>query len=1402
MRRALRILTVLTAVVTVVVTLFPSQPASGDDRDLLRTTEAVPYVFFMLDTSASMNASVGGAPVPANGDDPTSKIFIAKRALYNVFLDATEFHYGFASYNQDTVQVNAKHWLYRATLPPSWSATVDYPSLDDLWVLGPLFTDPGNSNVEIDEAGSCAAPLDLGVPAEREVLNRLARLGADGTETVTLWFTDGSTTYRMTVDLTALSSYGDPLVPLTSLDLDLDRVTGGCSSPSFVDVGDEAVVFRQVTDFLHMEAEAPSGSSSGGLSNVERYVGYWPYEDALASFDCGSSSPFSGKGWEGNYDVQEFIDSEDGTVVATNSTQLTGVTSSDVDPYCENPSRCYNVLEHPTFVRDEGRNVDSGDMVPFDWNSNQHDEMLSRLNPNHNTALAADFGIASYFTDQPGTNPDVLRLKNEARRPLIAAGGSPFAKAINDFRCWYAEKRGGQCRNARYPESWEEVARRSIGNEAGCVQPYQILITDGENICGGESPAADTAGLRSQANVRTWVIALAPDGSLDSGLVNAIVNNGKGELVYAENEQDLRDELQKIRSVIEEEARTFASAAVPTVQATVDDKIYVSNFTPVNDESTWPGTVLSFLKPLPLDDQSRPDVTDMTKFLWSAGAELLNQRSGLGPNTNQRRVYYAQSRVLDSGDVVAVEGGEWAGQRTLLDETTKVGMAATLQEKDLWLGLGVPFVDGDEASEDAARDAANTLIDSTYAVKTTVIDGVGPEEYLLGDVFHSDPVIIGSPSNIRYFASDLNGYRDFASRHENRRKVLMVGTNEGMLHAFDAGVADLETVTTSTNVSFNQVKFTNGTGREIFAYVPRPMLGELRQRATTMAHDWGVDGSVRAADMFIDPVYTTAPDENDREWRTVVVGGYRRGATGYYALDITHPDALQTRAVGLPSRDVLIPVNTNAVPGCHNATGDGDLGCDDELRYPAPLWEFQDQIWYEPLIGPARLVSLDEDGTGGADLSNSWSVPNLGRIRICTGTDCLPSNDPLNPDDLEDRYVAVFGGGLPGADPATWGTTGNYIYIVDVETGKAIYKRRVDGSVASEPAAVDTDNDGYLDRVYFGTTAGYMYRVDLVEFKPDGSGGLVQRPFPTLEDFDVRDVDGTMHFDAVQRVPLTDSDGPIWMPVKIFDTQAARSSSDSTLVRRPIFLRPSVLFVAELGKYALSFGTGDREDLWRPGNLAEGRFYTFVDDSDVASVTLPIDESNLRRVALADANIDLSDPNVTEKNFLVDRTTFGERGWVMVLDARERLINDPFNLSGVSFFVTFSPRSFSDAGECSREGDSRIFAVNTANANGLLRDVDKNRVRFIERKAFATAPFTEQAQTKNPDVDTEGTADDTSLGQHLEEVMEELKTLFPDNCKFGNYRIDVKTVMSDTGVVFVAPIPVCIIEKNWKEFDY
>ena len=75
----------------------------------------------------------------------------------------------------------------------------------------------------------------------------------------------------------------------------------------------------------------------------------------------------------------------------------------------------------------------------------------------------------------------------------------------------------------------------------------------------------------------------------------------------------------------------------------------------------------------------------------------------------------------------------------------------------------------------------------------------------------------------------------------------------------------------------------------------------------------------------------------------------------------------------------------------------------------------------------------------------------------------------------------------------------------------------------------------------------------------------------------------------------------------------------------------------------------------------------------------------------------------------------------------------------------------------------------------------------------------ESGQTKNPDSGgTEPTADE--IPDDLKSVMEEIRSLFPQDCRFANYTINIKAVRDDTGLQFLAAVPVCIVETNWKDF--
>lgn len=125
----------------------------------------------------------------------------------------------------------------------------------------------------------------------------------------------------------------------------------------------------------------------------------------------------------------------------------------------------------------------------------------------------------------------------------------------------------------------------------------------------------------------------------------------------------------------------------------------------------------------------------------------------------------------------------------------------------------------------------------------------------LGDIVNSEALYVKSAL---YNYADA-GYSSFKSGTATRRAMVYVGSNDGMLHAFDAS---------------------NGT--EVWAYVPTmiiPKLYRLADKNYGNNHEFFVDGSPVSGDIW-----------DGSSWKTILVGGLGAGGRGYYALDITDPN--------------------------------------------------------------------------------------------------------------------------------------------------------------------------------------------------------------------------------------------------------------------------------------------------------------------------------------------------------------------------------------------------------------------------------------------------------------------------------------------------------------------------------
>lgn len=151
---------------------------------------------------------------------------------------------------------------------------------------------------------------------------------------------------------------------------------------------------------------------------------------------------------------------------------------------------------------------------------------------------------------------------------------------------------------------------------------------------------------------------------------------------------------------------------------------------------------------------------------------------------------------------------------------------------------------------------------------------------VLGDIINSTPVL-SSPT-------DDYGYRNLgtlgssyvqylASKSATRRYMVYAGANDGMLHAFDGGMAA------------NGVQDASG-GKEVFGYVPSTALGHMgnllvpydatAQEDMSFEHRYYVDGPVVVGD-----IYTST------SWKTALVGTAGAGGRSVFALDVTDPTA-------------------------------------------------------------------------------------------------------------------------------------------------------------------------------------------------------------------------------------------------------------------------------------------------------------------------------------------------------------------------------------------------------------------------------------------------------------------------------------------------------------------------------
>lgn len=531
---------------------------------------------------------------------------------------------------------------------------------------------------------------------------------------------------------------------------------------------------------------------------------------------------------------------------------------------------------------------------------------------------------------------------------------------------------------------------------------------------------------------------------------------------------------------------------------------------------------------------------------------------------------------------------------------------------------------------------------STAETKTD--SGIGSRPWMMGAVLHSKPIAINY------------GKRGGSASDDVR---VVFGAADGYLRM----VRD-------------------ESGVESWGFMPQAVIGNLkllRENVAGTALPYGVDGSPIV--LIRDRAPTTGPLSarvtgiigdvvSDPSASPPVIGdrvllffGLRRGGSTYYALDITDPDS------------------------------------------PKLLWKLS----HEGLFRAGQSSADAGSAAQFAALGLAFSTPQVGRIQLAVDA----NGDAISP--AESRSVLIFGGGYNGGRvsgakvgkdlnnsrntvaAAQLGTDdgsgsvdrGNALFMIDAASGQLIWRAvrsqtasagytttsgtrsyahpMLVDSIPSDLTALDTDNDGFTDRLYVGDTGGRVWRADLPGALPS-----------------------------------------VWTVTPIASI-GRHNAGNSTLANdRRIFFAPDFVPVRNAnntqGTDLILFGTGDRED---PLNLVTENSFYALRDTDLISgkaaseIITTEDNPNLPKQSL------FADVTALTGSGLTDITKLTQAGYrVRYSRTGEKHFSAPVTLGNNTTFTSYVPPDASAAGGrmCSpTEGTSRLYslAARTSRALGI-----------------------------------------------------------------------------------------------------
>ena len=601
-----------------------------------------------------------------------------------------------------------------------------------------------------------------------------------------------------------------------------------------------------------------------------------------------------------------------------------------------------------------------------------------------------------------------------------------------------------------------EAARLS-SLDTQCKNTVAVLITGGGEGTGGHVPSAASIAstfltVSAGRRVPIYVVAIAPPAAAVAEL-QAIATNSGGRYYEITKAQI---ELAAANDVPVPEMVSAITAAVQHAFAQPDDF------------NTAPTALL------PYGPQSEFQVTspivgtvNLKNAVSITGATL--------PNTDITNPT-SGAEIPQRGNVMITAGFAMPSfearlrafrmYKPIADVTKPSGYKFSQDGTALWLAK-TPRVDH---CNDATASCRNifTVLPSGATIAFTEGNAAALSAYMntwdvsglinfvrrqpLGAIVSSTPAIMDPPSLDP--PPDVD-YPGFADDNKDRRSLIFVGANDGMIHAIDGR-----------------------TGVEVWAFITFNLLPKLR----TLRDGQGVDGF----DYFVDSSAKVADVKLGGVWKTLVVFGEGSGGTFYQAFDATL-DGMSASVS--PESD-----NVSSLLSYFNSAS----------RIPF-LWSFPRYSIFDVTLGTYGDVSASATDHE-KSVGQTWSDPAVGQIKTSLSKYTVIAGSGFFPRSSE--TVAARGGA----------SAGRALYLINAEDGTIFDRKeatpasddvaeaddncvaaaygctRIKNALQADPVATGPSDSRFIDRTYIGDLDGNVWRFDI---DLDGSGNSRFPSVPT-----------------------------------------------------------------------------------------------------------------------------------------------------------------------------------------------------------------------------------------------------------------------------------------------------------------